>query len=400
MRPAVRAGLWAGLLAGLAPGLVATLAAAMTLIVAPQALAATPYVDGISDQNLTDWNGALWYRGPPASPFASFLDATLIGSSPTPLRFARYVVAYDLACDPGGGAYQAFRSWLGDVREIGLSPVVAFWYGNFDGNRCPRLPAIPSSVAEYNSPIAGVAAFMRAFPGIGTFEAWNEPNDGPGPDLPPASAADFWLAATADACADRCATVIAGDFSDAQPNLASYERSYAAALGRADPPNWGIHPDEAVNDEETTTLSDFYAGLPNQAADRVWYTEVAAYYCTPTRNTMDGYSAAQLQQTQEQRAHFLVATLMQYPFTPVHVFYYEFMYRQGRATPCAVDDSALFAPGPGSGGPAFVPRSASQDVLPNVSPQSFASSAPAGRLVYYPTFTGQIWADPWHATSF
>lgn len=386
---------------GCPPRLLAALAAAaLAVIVAPQVLAAPPYVDGISDQNLTDWNGSLWYQGPPASPFARFLDATLIQASPTPLRFARYVVAYDLACDPGGGAYLAFRSWLRDVRELGLAPVVAFWYGNFDGNRCPRLPTIPANVAEYNSPSAGVAAFLHAVPEIRTLEAWNEPNDGPGPDLPPARAADFWLAATRDGCAHECDTVIAGDFSDAQPNLASYERSYVAALAPVDPPNWGIHPDEAVNDEETTTLSAFYAGLPNEGIDRVWYTEVAAYYCTPARNPQRGYTAAQLQQAQEQRAHFLVTTLMQYPFTPVHVFYYEFMYRAGRATPCAVNDSALFAAGSDRSGPAFLPRSASQDILPNVSPASFAANAPPGPLVYYPGFTGQIWDDPWHATSF
>src|ERR1700689_4104711 len=83
-------------------------AAVVVLIVvlalsARSALAAgTPYVDGISDQNMAYWNGENWHGGPPISPFGQYVQANLVDTSAAPLRFARYVVAYDLMCDPDG----------------------------------------------------------------------------------------------------------------------------------------------------------------------------------------------------------------------------------------------------------------------------------------------------------
>jgi hypothetical protein len=340
------------------------LAAALALAAAPAA--ATPYIDGISDQNVSYWNGDVWSGGPPASAFARFVATSLVGGVPQPLRYARYVVAYDVTCDAAGPAFATFERWLADVQSLGLVPVVAFWYGEFDGNRCPVLPKIPTTVAQYNG---AVAAFLARFPRVATIEPWNEPNDGRGPDVSAETAAAFWLAVARTDCATRaCDAVIAGDFNDAAPDLAVYERSYVAALAAAgataDATDWGVHPYAAVNRERPATLSTFEAGLPDRATDRVWYTEVGAYYCTPRANPQAGYGDAVLQGRQEQRARYLVETLMAPPFDPVHVFYYEFMYKDDVPGPCATDDSALYGPPDPGGPPGYTPRAAAATILP------------------------------------
>jgi len=382
------------------PATVAAAAIVVSLAYAAAAPAATPSIDGISDQNLAYWNGDVWNGGPSPSPFGQFLTATLVDGPAAPLKYARYVVAYDVMCDQSGPAYGVFRTWLADVQSLGLTPVVAFWYGHFDGNSCATLPAVPSTPAQYNDAIAGVGAFLRAFPQVRVVEAWNEPNNGRGPDVPAATAAAFWAAARGDCATGTCDTVIAGDFNDAQSNLVPYERQYVAALGGADPVDWGIHPYAAANDHETATLSAFDGGLPNPPLDRVWYTEVGAYYCTPKHNTRNGWTPAQLQSAQEASAHYLVNTLMASPFTPVHVFYYEFMYKDNLAGPCADRDSALFEPAGASASSAYQPRSAVQDILPAAAlaegPVVAPVAASAGHLVYYPIPNWQIWSEPWH----
>jgi hypothetical protein len=351
--------------AATAAAALAVTAAALALPLAAPAVA-QPYVDGISDQNVPYWNGDAWAGGSPVSPFAQFVATSLVGGVPAPLRYARYVVAYDVTCDEQGPAFATFERWLADVEALGLEPVVTFWYGDFDGNRCPLEPKIPSTAAQYNG---AVDAFLARFPQVRTIEPWNEPNDGRGPDVSPATAAGFWVAVARSDCATRaCDAVIAGDFNDAAPDLPGYERRYVAALAAADATaaatDWGIHPYAAVNRESPATLLEFEAGLPDRGADRVWYTEVGAYYCTPRVNPRAGYGDAVLQDRQQQRARYLVGTLMSPPFDPVHVFYYEFMYKNDVPGPCATDDSALYGPPDPGGPPGFTPRAAAATILP------------------------------------
>jgi hypothetical protein len=385
------------------PATLAMAALAVSLAGPAAAPAATPSIDGISDQNLAYWNGDVWNGGHSPSPFGQFLTATLVDGPSAPLKYARYVVAYDVMCDQTGTAYGVFRTWLQDARSLGLTPVVAFWYGNFDGNSCAALPTIPATPAQYNDGTGGVGAFLRAFPEVRVVEAWNEPNNGTRPDVAAATAAAFWAAARGDCATGVCQTVIAGDFNDAQSNLVPYERQYVAALGGADPGDWGIHPYEAVNSHETATLWAFDAALPDRARDRVWYTEVGAYYCTPKRNAQTGATADQLQSVQEASAHYLVNTLMEPPFSPVHVFYYEFMYKNNLAGPCADRDSALYEPAGPSSSSAYGARSAVQDILPAAALAEGPAVAPAGATaeawVYYPIPNWQVWSDPWHTTS-
>ena len=351
--------------------------------------AGTPYVDGISDQNVPYWNGDFWHGGPPASAFGRLLQSELTRTPGLRLRYARYVVAYDVMCDQTGPAFATFRAWLSDVESLGLVPDVAFWYGNFDGNRCPGLPLIPKTAAQYNGTATGgaVAALLALFPQIRTIEPWNEPNDGHGPDVQPATAAAFWLAAHADCGTSGCDAVIAGDFSDAT-HLATYERAYIAALGGVDPGDWGIHPYHAVDALQTTPVTVFQGELPNPAGDRVWYTEVGAFYCTRKMNAATGFSAQQLTAYQQTRARYLVHTLMAPPLAPVHVFYYEFMFKNNAPGPCVTNDSALFEPAGPPGTPTFRIRPAEQDILPLVLSPPVAPTTAAGS-------GWQIWIEPW-----
>jgi hypothetical protein len=359
------------------------------------AVSVAPYIDGISDQNVPYWNGRVWSGGPADSPFGRFVAAALVNGAtgaPTtaqPLRYARYVVAYDVMCDTTGPAFATFARWLADVERLDLKPDVTFWYGDFDGNSCPLLPLIPRSAATYAGP---VAAFLARFPQVATIEPWNEPNDGHGPDVQAQTAAAFWLAVHADCATRACDAVIAGDFNDAARNLVAYERRYVATLGGAAATDWGVHPYAAVNHERETTLLEFEAGLPDRRADRVWYTEIGAFYCTRKQNPETGYSDARLQDLQERRAHYLVSTLMAYPFAPTHVFYYEFMYKDDLPGPCVTDDSALFAPTAPGAPVEYAPRAAVQDIFPFAAPAP--PTAPAARTsVFYPAVDWRPWRD-------
>ncbi len=351
--------------------------------------AGTPYVDGISDQNVPYWNGDFWNGGPPVSAFGRLLQSELAQTPGLRLRYARYVVAYDVMCDQTGPAFATFKAWLNDVQSLGLVPDVGFWYGNFDGNRCPGLPLIPQTAAQYNGTSTGgaVAALLARFPQIRTIEPWNEPNDGRGPDVAPATAAAFWLAVHADCGASGCDAVIAGDFSDST-HLASYEHAYVAALGGVDPGDWGIHPYTAVNRLETKPVTVFQAELPSPPTDRVWYTEVGAFYCTRKMNPATGASAQTLEDYQQTRARYLVHTLMAPPLAPVHVFYYEFMFKNNVPGPCVTNDTALFEPNGPPGTRVFRIRPAEQDVLPPILSPPVAPIASAGS-------DWQIWIEPW-----
>jgi hypothetical protein len=371
----------------------ALVAALIALATAPAALGAAT-IDGISDQNVPYWNGDFWHGGAPVSSFGQFLAASAAGTAPTAqLRYARYVVAYDVMCDPAGPAFATFQAWLADVEQLGLQPVVGFWYGDFDGNRCPSLPKIPTSVAQYDG-ASGVAGFLARFPSVRIVEPWNEPNDGRGPDVPAATAAAFWLAAHGDCQPAGCPTVLGGDFSDAKPNLASYERRYIAALGGVDPVDWAIHPYRSTNYHTTAPLDTFDSGLPSPASDRVWYTEVGAFYCTPKDNPRTGFGDGTLERMQAASARYLVGTLMAPPFAPVHVFYYEFMYKDNVPGPCATDDTALFAPTAANPPLTWGPRSAANEILaaalappPPPSPARSTAVPFAGE----PTWT--VWSD-------
>jgi hypothetical protein len=140
---------------------------------------------------------------------------------------------------------------------------------------------------------------------------------------------------------DSC-SAIAGDLLDSEPNMVTYERSYERELTPADPGNWAIHPYHAVKYMTDSTVTSFRNALPSPATDRIWFTEVGAYYCEAGRTYGE--------RSQASEAQFLVDKLIP-EFQPAHVFYYELATGPDEPPACdsEQDDTALYATSDPSG---------------------------------------------------
>lgn len=287
-------------------GLVAAVAAAR---------AATPYVDGISDQSLPAWNGS--FAG---SSFANFFRNTWVGQ----IALARYVVQWDAMSEPSDGANadgdyrERLEAWLEDVRSLALTPVLSLTsythvYPNAPGEYQQELEALLAEADRVDVPIDDV-------------EAWNEPNNQG--DEPASKAGE--IANWADAvCAHSGCQVIAGDFVDA-PSAPAYAQAYLGALTFS-PTIWGIHPYYAVKAHSDATVVRLEQALPDRGAEaQIWFTEVGAYYC------VHGQVLGESQQAGD--ASYLVDSLIP-AIAPTHVFYYGFMAGGGSEVPCAAPDA-------------------------------------------------------------
>jgi Glycosyl hydrolase catalytic core len=262
-------------------------------------------VDGVSDQGLATWAGNL----------------------PPQIKLARYVVQWDVMQGAGYPEELAnLQQWYDYTVALQLTPELAL--GNYNCSDC----SAPRVRAEYT---AALEALFRSFPDIQVLEAWNEPNNTHYSSyLPPAAAAHLMNAAYAF-CELHSCTAIAGDLLDSEPNMVEYERSYERDLTPADPGNWAIHPYHAVKYMTDSTMTSFRDALPNSATDRIWFTEVGAYYCEAGNTYGEGLQASQ--------AGFLVDKLIP-EFRPAHVFYYEIAAGDDAPPACnsEQDDTALY----------------------------------------------------------
>jgi hypothetical protein len=327
------------------------------------ARAATGYVDGISDQNL-------------------FFDASSLGSPPSQIKLARYVVQWDAMRGTGyPGELASLRNWYDAAIELQLTPELAL--ENYNCSGC----AAPQATEEY---AAELEALFRSFPAIKAVEAWNEPNNSHYSSyLAPAVAAHLMNAAYAFCEAHGC-TAIAGDLLDSEPNMVEYEEAYERGLQPRDPGNWGIHPYHAVKYMTDETVTRFREALPDPAADRIWFTEIGAYYCEAGRTYGE--------ESQDEQARFLVHDLIP-EFQPTHVFYYELAWRYDEPPACdsQQDDTALYAQ-TGPNGP-LLARSAAGVVFGpeqtlGASLTATAGSASAGSASAGATTAGSASAGP------
>jgi hypothetical protein len=295
----------------------------------------TPYVDGISDQSLPYWDRS--FAGSYSAGF--FRDAWVAGLS-SHISLARYVVQWNVM---SGDAYPNYlaqlEAWYRDVLTLGLTPEVSL--AAYDG-------MLPGSYSEYR---AAMQALLDRFPATAYVEAWDEPNDTPG--LYAGTAARYTLIAQS-LCRVRGCTVIAGNLLDSA-SMAAYEREYASALQPASFTNWGVHPYLAVKTHSAAPVLAFEANLPGAGAgERIWFTEVGAYRCEGgARPALFG------ERSQARDASWLVNRLMA-EIQPAHVFYYEFLFKDGRPPPCDRSDSdtALYAPSGDRGGALDIARAA------------------------------------------
>ena len=262
-------------------------------------------VDGISDQNLPHWDDAAFDVASFSSrPFPNFFRDVWVGASSAHIRFARFVVPWDVIAQPHGEAlhFDLFAAWLADVRWLGLAPDLAIEQAEtattVNGGELGRIPATAASYLSY------VAALLRYAASVGEpiryLEAWNEPNNtGTGPvgqGHPSAARAAQFMNAASSLCAERGCTPIAGDFLDSQyarPGHGEaaegatgmgvgYQREYLADLTLPYPQNWGFHPYAAVKYRTTQTIHEFERALPIRDL-AVWFTEVGAYRCQGRR---------------------------------------------------------------------------------------------------------------------
>jgi hypothetical protein len=285
-------------------------------------------VDGISDQGLMSWAGNVTDDSGSNIGFPAFFAGSLVGDPPSRIKLARYVVQWDVMQGAGYPDELAnLQRWYDHALQLQLIPELALDNYNCTGCTPPR------SSTEYG---AALEALLATFPGVEVLEAWNEPNNTHYTSyLEPATAAHLMNAAYA-LCELHGCTAIAGDFLDSEPNLVEYEREYERYLIPPDPRDWGIHPYHAVKRMANTTVRAFENALPDPTNDRIWFTEVGAYYCETGRT----YGA----QSQAEQARFLVNNLIP-EFQPEHVFYYELAWGYDEPPACnsEQDDTALYA---------------------------------------------------------
>lgn len=294
----------------------------------------TPYVDGISDQSLPYWDTS--FAGSYSAGF--FHDAWVADGLSSHISLARYVVQWNVMFDAYPAYLAALEAWYRDVLEMGLTPDLSL--ASYDG-------VLPVSSTAYR---AALQALLDRFPATAYVEAWDEPNLPPG--LSADTAAHYTIIAQS-LCQPRACTVIAGNLLDSA-SMTVYEREYERALHPASLADWGIHPYLAVKARDAATVLDFRSNLPDAGAgERIWFTEVGAYRC-------EGGARPELlgERVQALDASWLVNRLMP-AIQPVHVFYYEVLFRERRPPPCDRSDSdtALYAPA-GDRNAVDVPRAA------------------------------------------
>jgi hypothetical protein len=294
--------------------------------VSASARASTAYVDGISDQSLPVWDG-----GFSSSYFASLFQDTWVGSPPSHITLARYVVQWNVMSDEYPKYRSEFESWLADIASIGLTPDVALT--SYTGT-------YPSSAGEYQAQLQEILDRARAIDDpIRYLEAWNEPNNQG--DESALNAARFTNSASATCEHGYGCTTIAGNLQD-NPDVSTYEDEYVKNLNPV-PAVWGVHPYYSVEQMSEAPFLDFREHLPNKGAgEQIWFTEIAARECS----NFDGHEVDNGELGQAERASWLVNTLMR-DAKPEHVFYYEFLLGERRQPSCTSEgsDGALYVPG-------------------------------------------------------
>ena len=326
----------------------------------PPAGAATDHVDGISDQSMPAWDGAF-----PASPLGGLFGEVLAAGPREQLGFARYVVQWNASSqpssgpNPGGDYRERFEAWLTDVRELGLTALVALT--SYDG-------VYPQSTGSYARGLEGILdAGLALGQPIAYIEPWNEPNNQGRRSA--VQAAELANAANALCETLHDCSVVAGGFEDS-PDLPRYELAYERALTFT-PAAWGVHPYAAIRAHDDASVRRFKDELPAQGrGPQIWLTEVAAFYCR--RGEVLG------ERRQAGDASYLLHGLIADPaVAATHVFYYGLMYADDRPAPCAHGggyDSELYGPGDR-------PRAAAAVLFPAAGPRSspLFGPSPAGR---------------------
>jgi hypothetical protein len=333
----------------------------------PAASASTAYVDGISDQNMPQWDHSF-----ASSWFASYFKSVWVERGH--IKLARYVVQWNVMSGSYTAERELFENWLNDTASMGLTPEVALT--SYDGT-------YPTTSTEYDERLVQILNQAKTMGhAIRYVEAWNEPNNQGKLDeggRTAITAAHFTNSASATCETDGC-TVVAGDLEDGNskstPADIEYETKYYENLSPK-PTTWGFHPYYAIQEKTTAHLKELINALPNKSSDQIWITEAAARKCSD----FGGHFEENGESGQAARAEWLVKTLIP-EIKPEHVFWYEFLYknRESPSSPCEKggEDDALYYP---SGSSEDAPRPAASYIFDNSSEwhlEQGPSSDPAG----------------------
>jgi hypothetical protein len=241
------------------------------------ALAATEYIDGISDQSLPAWD----------SYFPGFFSNTWVAPHGH-VTLARYVVQWNVVSGPNEEPYisyrQQFKAWVEDAGGMGLTLDVALTSYN---------ALYPSSSSEYKTRLLEILNQAKAMGHpIRYLEAWNEPNvQGGYKKVSEAAIPAHFTNSAYAACEEGYGcTIIAGDVED-NSGAKAYEEEYRKNLNPV-PTIWGIHPYYSVEEMNESYYTKAVEGLPNGGVgDQVWITEVAARVCTRIKNNEESGQA-------------------------------------------------------------------------------------------------------------
>ena len=263
-------------------------------------VSAIEYVDGISDLNIPFWDGGF------GGYFTEFFKNDWLPAEH--IKYARFATPW---YESSGGTDYVYQNWCNDAgKELGLTLDLALTTYH-EGEKLP-------TASKYRSVLE---TFLSQCSAVRYVEPWNEPNNGI--TYVKATIAAEYAKEAASVCNTHNCTVIVGNLLDSSSNMVEYEKEYREALKGWTFTNWGMHPYEAVKEENEKTVSDFTHNW-GDGASSLWFTEVGAYNC----EHYGGSLKVPGEITQAKNAEWLVKTLL--PKTkpqPEHVFYYEFLYK-------------------------------------------------------------------------
>ena len=168
----------------------------------------------------------------------------------------RYFAPWNAAVERNKTDLNNARAWINDALATGVQPMISFG-GN--GNYIP-------SVRQYS---AAIKKFMKDFPKVRTYAAWNEPDWVYRPKLArnPRLAASYFNALH-QAC-PRC-TDVAGEVYLPANQLGSYLRAYIRGLHYR-PSAWALHNYYDVRSHRTSQLRV----MESLTSGQIWLTEIA-----------------------------------------------------------------------------------------------------------------------------
>ncbi len=232
---------------------LAVLAAALTLLIAvPGALggkprtpahAAASYMTGIGDEQQSMFTNPLWTQ--------------------LHMRVVRYIAPYDAAVR--GDELTRAKQWIAAAEAAHQQILVAFYHSE-------HTPTVLPSVAAYQH---DVAKFVKDFPRIHQFQAWDEANRGNIPHAlasPSAPMTAKYYQALIRSCHD--CQVIGLDVLDAYDisGTVQYISEFKKEIGKLRtvmPRIWGLHNYSDINRLESWRTRDLVRDLGGQ----VWLTE-------------------------------------------------------------------------------------------------------------------------------